>query len=95
VSPLNIPSFHPKNNSDLTVLLCNTLTGLLEAAEAGPHPPRAQPRQTNAVLEGRALALVFRDSAVLNMAGVEHQQPIAAHAVKMDARAPRALRVQP
>ena len=98
MSPLNIPSFHPKNNSNLTILLCNTLTGLLEATEAPPvaeAPPHAQPRQTNAVLEGRALALVFRDSAVLNMAGVEHQQPIAAHSVKMDARAPRALRVQP
>ncbi len=66
-----------------------------EAPPVAEAPPHAQPRQTNAVLEGRALALVFRDSAVLNMAGVEHQQPIAAHAVKMDARAPRALRVQP
>jgi hypothetical protein len=40
------------------------------------------------VPQGHAPASAFRDSAVLNMAGVEHQQPIAAHAVKMDALAP-------
>ena len=60
MSPLNIPSFHPKNNSNLTILLCNTLTGLLEAAEAPPvaevvETGRSAPQTPSAGMDAAAV----------------------------------------
>jgi hypothetical protein len=49
----------------------------------------------NVVLQGHVLASAFRDSAVLSMVGVEHQQPIAARAVRVDHAQVHPLRQHP